>query len=393
MENVPSNYTTAIKTLSTRVFRRGINYGLDNVQKALAKLGNPHERLKNVIHVAGTNGKGSTIAFLSAALQEMGYKVGVFTSPHIHSYTERFSINNSDISEENFSVFFERVEKECREIELTEFEVLSVMAFLYFIETEPDFILLETGLGGRLDSTNVVNPILTVITSIGIDHEGILGHSITDIAEEKAGIMKPGVPLISTMQKDAVKAILEDKAKSKNCFIYEAERVDIPDNFRLKGNYQKENLGVAREAIKYLINKNYCKGRVDLVEKGFQKAFIPGRFQMISEGVIVDIAHNVDGAKALAESLETGKWNILLGIQKVKDVKGVIDILKPAAKTLYYCCFDDEMCYSFDEVKDFGVSLGVLENVPDRPLVVTGSVYFLDLVLVNLIQERLNRHH
>lgn len=198
-----------IDLLSQKVFRRGIKYDLTNMQKALSELRHPEKGLPNPIHVAGTNGKGSTVGMLSKSLMDNGARVGSFTSPHIRSYCERICINQTPISQDRFDQYFNQVMAIDVYDELTEFEVLTLMALLVFKDSQPDYTCIEVGLGGRLDATNIISPILSIITKIGWDHADILGSTLSEIASEKAGIIKPNVPVLTphTQNRTALKVI------------------------------------------------------------------------------------------------------------------------------------------------------------------------------------------
>ena len=188
------SFSSVVEQLQGFVFRRGISYCLSTFSNLLLRLGNPHLKLPFAIHVAGTNGKGSTAQFIASGLQSCGYSVGVYSSPHLFSYQERLKIDGKMINEFDFCRFFNQVQSVCDDtVQVTEFEILTAMMFLYFCEQKPDYCILEVGLGGLFDATNVVESRVSVITSIALDHQSILGDRLLDIAYQKAGIIKPDV--------------------------------------------------------------------------------------------------------------------------------------------------------------------------------------------------------
>ena len=208
------DYKETISYLSKTAFKQGIRYDLGPFLKVLERLHHPQKNLPKAILIAGTNGKGSTLTYLAAGFQFLGIRVGTYTSPHFNDYTERISIQNEPISQPDFVTYFEKVQKADPDHTLTEFEILTAMAFLYFNDQKPDILLIETGLGGRLDATNVISPILTIITKIGLDHQAILGKTLPDIAKEKAGIIKPNVPCITLRQSKPVLEVIQKTAKA-----------------------------------------------------------------------------------------------------------------------------------------------------------------------------------
>ena len=302
---------------------------LDRIKAVLDRLGNPQNRIK-AIHIAGTNGKGSVSAMLASVFKEAGYKTGLFISPYIIEFTERIQINGEYIKKENLCEFAERVKN--TGIELTEFEFITALAFLYFAEQNIDILICETGLGGRLDATNSLeNKILTVITKIGLDHTAILGDTIEKIAAEKCGILRecPTVTspcqqqeALSVIKQNATKIIVPELSKVEtleskigNTFIYKGEKYKIG----LSGSYQIENAVTAIEAVK---NSGY-NIPYDIIFKGLEKAFFPARMEIISENplVVLDGAHNPDGAQVLSNELKKYNGNVtaIIGMMKDKD--------------------------------------------------------------------------
>ncbi|WDU82176.1 bifunctional folylpolyglutamate synthase/dihydrofolate synthase [Caloramator sp. Dgby_cultured_2] len=223
------NYKEALNYIEG-IGKFGMNLGLDRIKRICSLMDNPEDKLK-VIHIAGTNGKGSTTTFISSILKEQGYRVGIYTSPYIERFTERIKINDEEIKEEEVAEYLdylipliERVEKEGFG-KPTEFEIITAMAFKYFYDKNVDYVVLEVGLGGRFDATNVVNPILTVITTISYDHMNVLGNTLSQIAYEKAGIIKEGVPLVLYPQEKEAYEVIKKVAKEKDAKIYHVEEL------------------------------------------------------------------------------------------------------------------------------------------------------------------------
>ena len=296
----------------------GVKEGLERINRLIEKLNYP-QNYYETIHVAGTNGKGSVSAMLAEILKASGKKVGLFTSPHLESYCERIKINGENISESEFAAQIERV-KNCN-VECTHFEALTAAAFDYFKRRAVDIAVIEVGLGGTLDSTNVITPKVAVITNVALDHENILGD-LENIARNKAGIIKPNVPTVTGATGKPLE-IIREVAQKNNSPLYEVTNpVDVKIN--LRGEYQKINAAVAIKAAQVL-------GIAD--EKiliGLEKVKWAGRFEKIGD-VIIDGAHNPHGAKALRQSLDkdfpTGKRNFIFGVLADKNFDEMIKIL------------------------------------------------------------------
>jgi dihydrofolate synthase / folylpolyglutamate synthase len=339
------NFNDAVKNLTSQE-KFHINLGLERVFGILELLENPQNNLK-FIHVAGTNGKGSVCAMLSAILTEAGYKTGLYTSPHLVDYTERIKTNNIDISKQEFSKIFEKIHEIAQKnnIPLTEFEILTVMAFEYFLKENVDVVILETGLGGRLDATNVIKaPILTIITSINEDHEAILGDNIDKIASEKGGIIKENTPVIILKTNkgfDVIKKIAEEKhaslIKTENNFKIIDKEKNILSNDKntyelsLRGLWNAENLSLVLSSIDLLKEKGFTAEQ-KAVREALKNTKWPSRFEFIPEkNIIIDGAHNPASAKKLRESLDfyfPGKERLwLYGCLNTKDYKKIIKIL------------------------------------------------------------------
>ena len=311
--------------------RFGMKPGLDAIRGTCAALGDPQKSLV-AIHVAGTNGKGAVCAMLDAALRAGGLRVGRYTSPHLVKLNERFFLDGAPIGDDALSAAAEKVAKIAPD-DLTFFEALTAVAFLVYADAKVDYAVLETGLGGRLDATNVCVPELCVITRIGLDHCDWLGDTVEKIASEKAGIIKPHVPVVLGENLPEVRAVVEARAKEVGApFFYApdvASAADVPRDFPLGGTFNRENAVTALAALKVL-------GKGDA--SGFADVVWPGRFQRV-ENFIIDGAHNPPAAHALAEALRelhlSEPLALIAGFCGDKDVGEVLSILAPFVKKGY----------------------------------------------------------
>ncbi len=317
-------YEEAIKLL-TSSGKFYIDLSLDRIREALQKFSNPQDSLK-FIHVAGTNGKGSVCAMLDSILREAGYKTGLYTSPHIWEYTERIKICGNEIPKEEFAEYVFKV-SDCG-VPLTEFEILTIVMFLYFKNNNVDIVILETGLGGRFDATNVIKDNLcSIITRIDLDHTERLGKTKDEIAFEKAGIIKKGCPVITSTGFEAIK----DKAdETDSMFILTTPFVkpEFIEALSLKGLHQIENLSLVINAVNYLF-KNISD---EIITEGLKKVKNPCRFQYFKEQkLIVDASHNPNGIQALRDNLDyyfpNDKRRFIFGCLKNKDYAKMTEIL------------------------------------------------------------------
>ncbi len=341
--------------------RFGSVLGLNNMYELLGRLDNPQDKIK-VIHVAGTNGKGSTIAYLSSILAEAGYKVGKYTSPVVFEYLEKYQINNKNISESDFTVIAEKVLNAVEQMSAngkgqpTIFEVETAMAYLYFYESNCDVAIIETGMGGDLDATNVCKKVLaSVIVSISLDHVGILGDSLCEIATHKAGIIKKGCPVVLYGQSDEVVEVISNVAndlkapltisktdindenpyryKTANGFTYE----DLKPS--LRGGYQLKNLSTALEVVEILKTRGFDISK-RAVERGVSTAVWHGRFEVINDNplFIIDGAHNPGAVRELKTTIEgyypEKKWIFIMGVLADKDFNEEAKILKRMAEAV-----------------------------------------------------------
>lgn len=379
-------YDDAVKLL-TSCGKFYINLGLERISAVLELLDNPQDKLK-YFHVAGTNGKGSVCAILSSVLTESGKQVGLYTSPHIFNYTERFKINGKDMEKSEFAKYVFDI---CRiadenEIHLTEFEILTVIEFQYFSDKKVDVVVLETGLGGRFDATNVIkNNLCAIITHIDLDHTDRLGNTKDKIAFEKAGIIKMNCPVVSSEGYEAVK----DRADEMNSLFLLITPFEDTEFLALKGLYQQSNLSLALAAIRLV----YPEIPQSLIIEGLQKVQHLGRFQIVeSQNLIIDGAHNPNGALALRESLDfyypDKKRRFVFGCLKTKDYQKMMEILFEKNDEIYFYHFDNKNSCTVAELqskcefqsKEFKPSEALLQK-DDTMTIVCGSLYMLSEII------------
>jgi len=372
--SIPSIDTMSIAPLLEELFAMtffGIKPGLERIETLLRHVDDPHVMLP-VIHVAGTNGKGSTCAMLAAILQRAGYKTGLYTSPHITRFNERIRIDGNEITDEDIARLARPLMDAAKPIGGTFFEVTTAMALQYFAEQRVDVAIIETGLGGRLDATNVVSPLLTIITSIDIDHEEYLGSTLTDIAGEKAGIIKADVPCIITEPRPELRSVFEQRAQRLHApltFVDDVLQVDVdsyhPDltmtvsvidqNFRyylttdLCGPHQARNLAGVIAALPvlrsiYFITEDHVRLGLQHVQAATGHT---GRIQLRRHEppLVLDVAHNPAGMKALVDTLAAcglaeRPWQVVFGAMADKDVDTMLTDLEPLTQTLYVCAPD-----------------------------------------------------
>jgi len=335
MPNSHELYQKALSVLTSQG-KFYINLGLERVQQLLELYNNPQDKIK-CIHVAGTNGKGSTCAMLASVLSHAGYKTGLYTSPHLVEYTERVKINGKDISQDDFAdLIFDIINiAEQNNIHVTEFEILTVLGFIYFEREKIDFAVIETGLGGRLDATNIIKPLVSIITTIDSDHTDRLGDTVEKIAFEKAGIIKPGTPVITLKNNKGLEIIKAKALESNSKLILADDEICRDYETNLSGLWQKTNLSLVLESVKLLRNQGFAISETDL-KKGLQNVSWPARFQYIEKmNLILDGAHNPNAAKLLRESLDVyypDKEKIwIYSSINTKDYKEVMEILfRPA---------------------------------------------------------------
>ena len=375
------DYKEALDYIS-KSHKFGMRLGIDNIKKLLELLGNPQEKLK-IIHVAGTNGKGSTCSFISTILKEFDYKVGLYTSPFLEVFNERIRINNENISDKDIGRIVSII-KEKIEIMVdkgfdypTEFEIVTAMAFYYYFENNVDFVVLEVGLGGKYDATNVINKSeVSVITPISIDHINVLGNTISKIASEKAGIIKENSNVFIYNQSDEAKNVIKKVCDDKNSKFFEVLFDDIKikhsdinyqefdyKNYKnlkinLIGEHQIKNSILAINVVEFILSKYNKKIDEDKLKLGLLNTKWAGRIEKIKENplFIIDGAHNEDGAKSLSKVLDKNFKNknltLLLGMLEDKEIDKVLEILIPYFNKVVTTNVSNPRTISCDDLKE-----------------------------------------
>lgn len=417
----------------------GIKPGLKRMEWLLKQLHHPEKRIQT-IHIGGTNGKGSTVSFMRHALEEAGYQVGTFTSPYIECFEERISVNGQPIDEESLikcgKIIRPLVEKLAK-TELgspTEFEVITAIAFYYFADmARPDIVLVEVGLGGRLDSTNVISPILSIITSIGFDHMHILGDTLAEITNEKAGIIKENTPLISGVAQEESRDILQKIAKGKKAqyeqlrihfqeqvqsvneaeqtFLYTTEEGEcIEYTIQMKGPHQRENAAVAIHALKKLARDFHFNINDHAIRLGMKKTTWVGRFEQISDDpfIIIDGAHNGEGMESLAKTLiqhyPHKRYRFVIAATIEKNMRTLLKPFEQSDATFTFTTFDffraaqaeslyeqanvPKKKYDVDWKQAIEKEINSLEK--NEMLIICGSLYFISEVRRNLVWNKMS---
>lgn len=339
----------------------GIKFGLNSTESMLERVGSPHRKLR-CIHVGGTNGKGSTAAILSSVLTRHGFRVGLYTSPHLVRFTERFRINEEEVPMGRILPIFERIRSGLDEAEPpTFFEVVTALALTLFAEEQVDWAVIEVGMGGRLDATNVIEPQVTLITNVSYDHQEYLGNTLAAIAREKAGIIKKGIPVITAARQPLVQGILK-----ATCFRHAAPLYSLGSEFRvrrnqdgtfqyqgirrrwpalgvgLKGDHQYRNAALALAALEVLEQSHVLVLNEESLGEGLASVHWPARLEVLHEKplILLDGAHNAQGAETLRDALKTcfkyRKLHLVLGIMADKDIKGILRRLLPLAETAIF---------------------------------------------------------
>ncbi len=364
------DYQQAIDYLSSytdyevvpRLAHNAANYDLRRVDELLSRLGNPHLKARSV-HIAGTNGKGSTAAMIASVLTASGYATGLYTSPHLHTWRERIRVDGELISEAGLAALVERLKPEAEAVNqkatygrLTTFELLTSLAFAHFAQKGAHFQVLEVGMGGKFDATNVITPEVCIITSISFDHTEVLGSSLVEIAAEKAGIIKPGGVVVTSPQPDEVDRVMENTCESCGAKLVRVGsdvtmqdvRFDVNrqlvrvkgrlDTYELSipliGRHQLDNAATAVATLEVLAERGFDISR-DSITYGMAQVNWPGRLQIVSRRplIVVDGAHNPDGARKLRESLEQyfdfERAILVIGTSDDKDIAGVVSQLVP----------------------------------------------------------------
>ncbi len=318
---------------------------LTNTILLVNHIGNPEKKLQ-CIHVAGTNGKGSTSHFLASVLQEAGYKVGLYTSPHLKDFRERIKINGIEISEEFVCEFIEKNKPFFEANQLSFFEMTVGLAFDYFVKENVDIAIIEVGLGGRLDSTNIITPLISVITNIGFDHRQFLGNTLNAIAGEKAGIIKLNIPVVVGEYNNETKPVFETKAQSTHSKIYFASDL-ITETYpsQLLGDYQMQNKKTVLQTLRVLQLQNRFTISEENIKNGFWKVIentgLHGRWHQLGENpkIICDTAHNFDGLQIVMNQIQKEQFktlHIIVGFVNDKDLKEILPLFPKSA--IYYFC-------------------------------------------------------
>ena len=385
--------------------KHGIKFGIENITRLAALLDNPHETFLSV-HVAGTNGKGSTSAMIASVLQTAGFRTGLFTSPHLVSFTERIRVDSQEIEEHeviDLTGEIRDIVTQCSDFSPTFFEVVTAVALLYFKRKQVDIAVLETGMGGRLDATNIIQPVVTVITTISHDHKEFLGDTLGEIAREKAGIIKSGVPVVSSRQEPEAERVLKEKAQKEEAeisfyghdfssvlkqeetkgirFDYrQGEGLALTDLFvPLTGEHQMENASVAIKAFESCMQRlsslttpgrenslRFSGTNPYSVREGLNAVRWPGRLQLFHgvPPVVLDGAHNPAAAAVLAGSLEKTFLKryqsiiLVLGVMDDKDIRGIMEPLLPIASEIILTAPEYGRAAKPDKLERIARSLG-----------------------------------
>lgn len=425
------NYEETVAWIHDRI-KFGIRPGLIRINELLDRLDNPQNKLKTV-HIGGTNGKGSTTTFLRCLLEEQGLTVGTFTSPYIESFNERVAINGQPIPDEDLVELVKKIKPIVDEMDTVEelknaveFEILTAIMFQYFLEKEVDIVLVEVGLGGRYDCTNVITPLASAITTIGLDHVDILGDSIEEIASQKAGIIKENVPVVIGKVEEAALKVIKEEATNLNSPVFQygeefTSKYIQPDeswgeifNFRsqeldlshlkisLLGKHQVDNASVAIELYSIVSKSLGLPVTGKDIQKGLKKAFWPGRMEKISDEplIVLDGAHNDHAMQVLVQNLKTefkGQHiHTIFGALSTKDIASMIKDLKTVPNLdLKVTTFDYPKAFTKEQYEELGLNAynswqealaETLEELTGDDLVlVTGSLYFISQVRETLL--------
>jgi dihydrofolate synthase/folylpolyglutamate synthase len=362
--------------------------GLERVELLLTELGNPHQELK-IIHVAGTNGKGSTCSYLASYLTETGEKVGLFTSPHIYDFRERIRVNGEKISKEFVLEFCNKIQNLNLEISPSFFEITFAMALAYFNQEACTICVIETGLGGRLDATNVIKPLVCIITNIGFDHTQFLGNTYSEIATEKAGIIKDRIPVIIGETNPETKNVFLEVSKNKNTEIHLAENEQLPSGINLP-LYQQKNLRSALKALEIIgfqVDSEILHR--SLTNLNFNTGYF-GRLTKIQEEprIFIDVSHNKEGLMATIESITNtldGQLHILFGASSDKNVEEMLACF-PVNSKIHLCTFKNERSLSLtqlEELKNSDTRVKAIFNEINNGLIeITNQITVKDTLLV-----------
>jgi len=400
--------------------RFGIKLGLDNTARLLERLGNPQDQLR-IVHIAGTNGKGSTASALASILRQGGLRVGLYTSPHLHSFTERIQVDGLPVDEATVAELIAEIRPVAEQLGTTFFEFATALALLCFQRSGAEWVVLEVGMGGRLDATNVVTPELVLITPISLDHALHLGTSLAAVAAEKAGILKPRVPVVSARQPAAAQAVLGERALALQAPLVrggeEFRWQATADGFRyrgldlvleglrpgLAGTHQMENLSLALAAAE-LLKRQGVPLSAAAMRRGIAAVRWPGRLEWLGDRVLLDGAHNPAGATVLADYLTENRlqgihW--IAGLKADKDWRRILDPLLPHVAQLYACKPPVDAAVAPRQLAGHARALGVAAQVfehpqqalsaalagsePDGMILVAGSLFLVAAIRAQLL--------
>lgn len=380
--------------LSVLIERKNMTLGIDYLNDCLIFLGNPQNRL-NCIHIGGTNGKGSTTNYVRSILQESGYKVGTFTSPHLVSHNDRIRINNIPISDEKLLYYLNETYPFWDRFKLSMFEIDMLISILYFLDEEVEWVVYEVGLGGRLDATNVITPKVIGITNVDFDHMGILGDTLDKIAYEKAGIFKKDVPIYTTETKLECLEVFSDRSQKLNAVV---NQVKIP---KYQGNYNFNVLGIEIELVDqgiyqidnatlaiYLIKALELEIKDSVIKKAIENTNWPGRFERVRDNLFLDGAHNEVGVLKMLKTLSDypRPWRVVFTALGDKDHQKMVKTLYDAVDELIITEFDFYRAASARDIannlnvrviKDYKQAIDYLLKNSKGTSVVTGSLYFI----------------
>jgi len=387
------NFQEALAWLNDARFT-GIKLGLENTVRLLEAAGNPHGRLR-FIHVAGTNGKGSVCAMLDSCLRAAGHRTGLYTSPHLVDFRERVRVDGVMISPSDAAAGLTRLREATGgwDHQPTFFELATVLAIDHFARSGCDVVVLETGMGGRLDSTNAVTPLVSVITPVAMDHMHWLGDTLSQIATEKAGIIKPGVPVVSSPQQPDAAGVLQIKARETGSVL---RIIDKPAGIpvALPGHHQLWNAAVAIAALE--VSGLHCPP--DAMAKGLASVNWPARFQRVGDRFVIDGAHNEHSAAALVSTwiqvFGMEKASIVFGALRDKDYATMLRLLEQIGHRFFFvpvksersgdpACFTKSTSLPSSEFADLRSALKAASETP-RPVLITGSLFLAGEVLVLL---------
>lgn len=366
------SFSDTLSKLREKVARRGINYSLNRLTASLAQLNHPEATLPSTIHIAGTNGKGSVAHYLTQALLKLNRRVITYTSPHIQCYTERFLVDGQPIQQHEFSDLFDAVSSADRHHQLSEYEMLTLMAFELVQRESPDIFIMETGLGGRLDATNVVPTSMAIITDIGLDHTTILGPTIEHIATEKAGIIKPYSHVITHLDHaPAIIEIIKTHAKQHHATIHWSGSTP---------NMHQRNKGLAATALNELLGRDDGPDIMSRIQPPFGRLT---QSQYQDTPCRMDVGHNLHAAKAIHHTLPNNHpW--IIGMSKEKALIPILRFLMGISKSVFLCAFRTENCWSMSDLPEDikqNVQPWALGQAIQPNTLFFGSFYFIESLL------------